>query len=78
MVLSNQECQAVVQTMATPGWEVICRLAKNRIETVKLAALANDQEEEFLPLYRKVWAAQNAFQEFVNELAVQAELEGAE
>ena len=73
MIVSPQDEKFIEQTIATPGWRVIVSIAKARIEAAKVAALMNTDESQFLPLYRKAHAAQDALYEFLQEFEQEPE-----
>lgn len=52
---------------------MLVKRAQTRIETVKLAALSNTDEEAYVTLFRKCHATWAALQEFLQDL--NAELE---
>lgn len=58
----------MLATIESPGWELIVKRAQDRLERVKLAALANSDETKFLEFYRKAHAAQSALCEWLEDL----------
>ena len=68
MSLTDDQRQDIQQTIATPGWEVIVKMAHDRVRAAKEAALLNNDETRFLELYRKAHAAHDALVEFIYQL----------
>ncbi len=66
--MDKADKQLILATLESPGWELIVKRAQDRIERVKLAALANTDETKFLDLYRKAHAAQSALLEWTEDL----------
>ena len=65
--------KAIELTMQTPGWAEIILLAKARIRRNMAAAMAVRDEAEALKWHRAAWAAEDALQEFIQELEAESE-----
>lgn len=55
-------------TMLTPGWAEIVRKAESRIKENGLAMMLTRDENEALKAHRAYWGAQNALQEFIQQI----------
>lgn len=67
--MDSTDLKLMLATTESPGWELIVKRAQDRLERVKLAALANTDETKFIELYRKAHAAQSALCEWLEDLA---------
>ena len=54
--------------MLTPGWTEIVEKANERIRRNSLLVMATRDEDEAMKWHRAAWAAQDALQEFLQEL----------
>ena len=60
-------------TMLTPGWAEIVAKAKQRIQHNSLLVMATRDEAEALKWHRAAWGAQDALQEFLQELEAESQ-----
>lgn len=60
-------------TMASPGWAEIVEKAKARIRKNMHAAMATRDTAEAMKYHQAAWAAEDALQEFLNELTDETE-----
>lgn len=59
--------------MVTPGWAEIVQRARQRIKENSLLVMATRNEDEAIKWHRAAWAAQDALQEFLQELEAEQE-----
>ena len=68
MILTPQEHAMVVQTISTPGWEIIKKRAHDKIQLAWEALTVNDDEKQVMYLFHRSSAAKTVLYEFLSEI----------
>lgn len=68
MILTPQEHAAILQTIQTPGWEIIKKRAHDKIQLAWESLTINDDEKQVLYLFHRSSAAKTVLYEFLSEI----------
>jgi hypothetical protein len=68
MILTKAEAQHLQQTLLSPGWELVKRLAEEKIEEAKMAALVNTEWSKAEELWRRAQVADAFLRVFTLEV----------
>jgi hypothetical protein len=66
--MTEQEHALVVNTVSTPGWEIIKRKAESKIRLEWETLLINDSEQKVVELFHRASAARAVLHDFLSEV----------
>jgi hypothetical protein len=66
--MTPQEQALVIQTVSTPGWEIIKKKAESKIRVEWESLVINDSEQKVLELFHRASAARAVLLDFLSEV----------
>ncbi len=68
MILTKAEAQHLKQTLLSPGWPLVAKMAQERINEALLAALNNTERDKVLEMWDRAQAADKILRIFMLEV----------
>jgi hypothetical protein len=66
--MTPQEQALVIQTVSSPGWEIIKKKAESKIRFEWESLLVNDSEQKVIELFHRASAARAVLSDFLSEV----------